>query len=99
MHTVSKRDSKASKRRVVKPVAVWIGIALFVVGFVLTIAAIPHGEQSRSNDASQYTEANQGRAAPSNELYLASGILVSLAGVILATVVPAISFVKRASKD
>jgi NADH:ubiquinone oxidoreductase subunit 6 (subunit J) len=97
MHTVSERDSKMNKRRRLKPVAVWIGIALFVVGFLLTIAAMPHGEQSRTNDASQNTETSQGRAVPSNELYLASGILVSLVGVVLATVVPAIAFMKRAS--
>ena len=76
-----------------------IGIALFVVGFVLTIAAIPQGEQSRTNEAGQYAEAGAGHASEPNGVYLLMGIFVSLAGVVLATVVPALGFVKRASKN
>ncbi len=72
-----------------------LGIVLFVVGFILTVAAIPrNGSTAFSNPGE-----SSAHSGPSHEVYLLLGMFVSLTGVILATVGPAVGFVKRTSRE
>jgi hypothetical protein len=74
-----------------------LGIVLFILGFMLTIAAIPHaGQNEASGTSGSY---GGGEPGSSSDFYLMSGMVVSLAGVVLATVGPAMGFVKRTSRD
>jgi hypothetical protein len=75
-----------------------VGIVLFIVGFILTVAAIPQAHPSVSNEAGRSTQLNGSSSSPSNGFYLISGMFVSLAGVVLATVGPAVGFVKKTSR-
>lgn len=75
-----------------------VGIFLFVLGFILTVAAIPQDKPSgSSHDLSSGT--GQSGSGDSRNLYLLTGLVVSLTGVVLATVVPAVGFVKWTSRD
>jgi len=61
-----------------------IGIVLFVAGFVMTVATFPVSESSGS-DLGRTT---YGGVGMSEQFLLASGVLVSLLGVVVATVLP-----------
>jgi uncharacterized membrane protein len=74
-----------------------VGIVLFIVGFLLTVAAIPQAGSSDGNDIA--LSSGGAHSGTSSEFYLMSGMLVSLTGVVLATVGPAVGFVKRTSRD
>jgi hypothetical protein len=93
MHTVSKGGRKRTEHSFSKPLMVTVGILLFVVGFILTVATIPQDSPSgSSHDLS--SGIGQTDSGNSRGLYLLAGTVLSLAGVILATVVPALGFVK-----
>jgi hypothetical protein len=75
-----------------------VGILLFVVGFILTVTMIPQDEPSAAGrDFS--SGVGQADSGDSRDLYLLTGLVVSLTGVVLATVVPAVGFVKWTSRD
>ncbi len=97
MDPVSMRGISPKERSRSKLLMVAVGIVLFVVGFMLTVAAIPQAEHSDGNDTGLSQGGSDSGASP--EFYLMSGMLVSLTGVVLATVGPAVSFVKRTSRD
>jgi len=63
------------------------GILFFVVGFLVTLSAIQSNHAAASSNDPM---AGDSHSAPSmsQNLYLWSGILISLAGVVLATVGP-----------
>lgn len=69
-----------------------IGIALFVVGFVITLGAIS-GVALPGVHASQ-NHGGLGSGNSETTLWMVLGLAISLAGLILATVGPAISFLK-----
>jgi hypothetical protein len=93
MHTVSKGGRKRTEHSLSKPLMVSVGIVLFVVGFILTVATIP---QDAPSGSSHDLSSGIGRtdSGDSRDLYLLAGMVVSLTGVVLATVVPAVGFVK-----
>ena len=97
MHSISTRGINPVERSRSKLLMVAVGIVLFVVGFMLTIAAIPQSERSESSDVS--ISSGNAQSGTSPEIFLMSGMLVSLTGVVLATVGPAVGFVKRTSRE
>ena len=97
MHSISMRKANSGERSRSKLLMVAFGIMLFIVGFLLTVAAIPQAERSDGNDIA--LSSGGADSGTSSEFYLMSGMLVSLVGVVLATVGPAVAFVKRTSRD
>ncbi len=95
MHTVSEGGRKRIDHSRSRLLMVSVGIVLFVVGFILTVTTIPQDTPSESSHdlSSGLGQADSGN---SRDLYLLTGMFVSLAGVVLATVVPAVGFVKGA---
>jgi len=73
-----------------------VGILLFVAGFLVALAAIEsdHAASTNSDTAASRDEA---RPSSSAGVYLLSGILISLVGVVLATVGPAAGMVRGRS--
>jgi len=69
------------------------GILLFVVGFFVTLAAIQSSHAAASSNGTSTQEGETGSPVPQS-VYLSSGILVSLAGVVLATVGPVAGMVR-----
>jgi len=70
-----------------------MGILLFVAGFLVTLAAVGDGKAVATNNGG--SSAQSQHASPvSEDVYLLCGILVSLAGVVLATVGPAVGILK-----
>ena len=63
------------------------GILLFVVGFLVTLAAIQSNHAAASSNA-LLTEEGDAASSISRNIYLLSGTLISLSGVVLATVGP-----------
>ncbi len=97
MHPISMRRIESKERSRSKLLMVAVGIVLFVVGFMLTVAAIPQTEQTEISGSSG--SANGDDLGSSSGFYLMSGMFVSLTGVVLATVGPAMAFVRRTSRD
>lgn len=68
-----------------------VGIALFAVGFAITIAS-----SSSAGDVSEGSRLVQDSSSGwSLDLMTLSGMTISIAGVVTATVGPVVSFVKR----
>jgi drug/metabolite transporter superfamily protein YnfA len=63
------------------------GILLFVFGFLVTLAAVQDNHASAASDGITVEE-SVGASDISRNVFLMSGILISLAGVVLATVGP-----------
>jgi len=91
------RRIDSNERSRSKLLMVATGIILFIVGFMLTVAAIPQAEQAEASQADHSMGTSDLGSSP--EFYLMSGMFVSLTGVVLATVGPALAFVKRTSRD
>lgn len=99
MHFVSRRRSKNEERGRSKILMVSAGMALFIVGFVLVLAAMPQSNTVGSDSPSRSTNPAATGSGPSHEFYLLSGMFVSFTGVVLATVGPAVGFVKKSPKE
>ena len=99
MQHISKSGRKGTEPSRSKILMVSVGIVLFVIGFILTVAAIPQTKTSAANGTDRSAALDDSRAASSHEFYLLSGMFVSLTGVVLATVGPAVGFVKKTSKQ
>ncbi len=70
-----------------RAILVLAGMTLFVLGFLMTIDSLPSGgELLRSSEGSGHS--------PASSLLLLTGFIISLAGVALATIAPAIMFVR-----
>ena len=72
-----------------------IGIVLFVMGFVLTLVVMRSDQASGTDDPSSLSRTSQSTLVSSPSIVLASGIVMSLTGVVLATVGPATGLVKK----
>ena len=80
--------------------AVLFGIALFVAGFAVTMYSHSGAATSEaiSQDASETSLSNASGGSGHNAV-LMIGLLLSMVGVIVATVVPAVTFIRRANRD
>ena len=75
-------------------IMVLTGILLFVIGFLVTLASV-HGDQAVASSDGGLSEGTPTGSSAYGGIYLISGISVSLMGVVLATVGPAIGIVRR----
>lgn len=76
-----------------------LGIVLFVAGFIMTLAAVPSVDSARASDGAHLQGTNAAHSGPIPQIYLITGMSVSFAGVVLATVGPAMGLVKANSKE
>ena len=74
-----------------------VGITLFVVGFLVTVASFSQMNVEGTQDASGRSLTDDGLFGGEAGVFVFAGILTSLAGVVTATVGPAISVMR--SKD
>ncbi len=95
MHAVSRggRGAENSRPRILMVSA---GIVLFVIGFLLTIAAMQQDNPSSASHEPFLTGNGESSSGAPQEIVLIAGMSVSLAGVILATVGPALGLMKKA---
>jgi hypothetical protein len=87
-------DSSITEPRRVGPggtrfLMVCVGIALFVIGFLLTITSLSENGRSLGQSASENSLAGNGLLSHSSSgLVLIAGVSTSLAGVVTATIGP-----------
>lgn len=95
MHSSSSSDEETLRGDKRGFIMVAVGILLFVTGFLVTLSAIDNNQSPSSGDIAT----NRGEAGLSNssDAFLLTGILVSLVGVVLATVGPAVGMVRGKS--
>lgn len=70
-----------------------VGMTLFAVGFILTISALSGMALPGAHGASQGL-GSSGSGDSQTEPWMIMGFIISLAGLVLATVGPAVSFIK-----
>jgi len=75
-----------------------IGIVLFMVGFLLTVSSISASDSSDGSNASADRHPG-GVGSSSLNFMMVSGLLVSLIGVVIATVGPAAIFIRGKKKQ
>ena len=77
--------------------AVLIGITLFIVGFALTMHSLSEVDTAgvNSEDLSE-SDLSSAWDSSKNQTFLLPGLLLSMVGVIVATVVPAVTFIRHA---
>jgi hypothetical protein len=74
---------------------VCVGIALFLIGFLLTITSLAENGRSLGQNASENSLAGNGILSHSSSgLVLIAGVSASLAGVVTATIGPLFSISK-----
>jgi uncharacterized membrane protein HdeD (DUF308 family) len=87
------RDPETSRREKSRLITVSVGILLFVVGFLITLAVV-ESDHAAASDNDTSGQGSETGSSTSTGLYLLSGILISLVGVVLATVGPVAGMVK-----
>lgn len=87
------RGGRPKDRRV--PAAVGLGMALFIAGFVLAITSLSEPSTASVEQAGLLAS---GSDAAGFQVTLVAGLLLSFAGIVLATAVPAMLFI-QARKD
>lgn len=90
MHKKDSEDGKRAGRRGLLLIAVGLGIALFVTGFVLAVTSLSDPE-SVSASGGRESSIEDDRAS---SLSLLVGLMLSLSGVVLATATPAVFFIR-----
>jgi len=88
-------NSKRTRRDRLRGLLLPVGIVLFVMGFVLTLVVVQSDQASVEEDGNSFSEARRSTPSSSPGFVLVSGIMMSLTGVVLATVGPATGLVKR----
>ena len=82
-----------SRRRILLSLAVTIGIALFVIGFVMTLMSLSE-DSSASAESVDRLDSAEAYVAPGHTATLLIGLVLSMTGVIVATAVPAAVFIQ-----
>jgi len=90
------RSSKTLGNETPRLIMVSVGILLFVAGFLVTLAAV-ESDHAGSTDSDAAALRGETRPSSSAGVYILSGILISLVGVVLATVGPAAGMVRGRS--
>ncbi|MBN1678452.1 MAG: hypothetical protein JW880_07935 [Candidatus Thermoplasmatota archaeon] len=86
----SDAEAEASdKRETNRPVLVSVGIALFVVGFVITVVFSAAGSMDGTVSSTEGASDSEGRTlSPSDNLMAFLGVFLGLLGVVTATIGP-----------
>lgn len=91
----SERSAPGDKRQF-KSVVVVIGIALFVLGFIITVSSLS-SNGTGGDEGVDRGALSTGVGAGSLTLVMVLGMIVSLTGVLIATVGPMASFIQGKS--
>ena len=87
------RSLKVSKRRVLLSLAVTVGIALFVIGFVMTLMSLSD-DSSASAESVDRLGLSAADSGSGNTATLVIGLVLSMTGVVVATALPAAFFIQ-----
>lgn len=72
-----------------------VGIALFIIGFLVTVASFSQMNVGGAHDGSSVPlSVDNGRFGGEADMLVLAGIMTSLAGVVIATVGPALSVMR-----
>ena len=82
-----------SRRRILLSLAVTIGIALFVIGFVMTLMSLSE-DSSASAESVDRLDSTEAYVGPGHTVTLLIGLVLSMTGVTIATAVPAALFIQ-----
>lgn len=98
INRLNKHDSEEGRRRPESKsllTLVALGIALFVVGFIVSITSLsdPSAASSEGADSGGAGELSNG------SLVLLTGLLLSLGGVVMATAGPAMMFIQARKRS
>ena len=88
-----KRSLKVSKRRVLLSLAVTVGIALFVIGFVMTLMSLSE-DSSAAAESVEFLGSSVADSGSSSTATLVIGLVLSMTGVVVATALPAAFFIQ-----
>jgi uncharacterized membrane protein YjgN (DUF898 family) len=91
-------DEGSSSRdgHLILSLVVVLGIALFILGFVVTVTSLS-GDSAVSAGSAEELRSADGTLTSSNAGTLVLGLVLSMAGLVTATMVPAVHFL-RSSK-
>jgi hypothetical protein len=80
--------------------AVIIGIALFVAGFAITLVSLPEDDTVSIKDGDTGGAYARELSSPSGgSALLLLGLIASMVGLVLATVIPAVLFIRHSHGD
>jgi hypothetical protein len=90
-------SSSSRDGRLLISIAVTIGIALFIIGFVMTVMSLSDDSVVSAGSAEEF-RLTDSKLVPSQDGTLFLGFVLSMAGLVTATTVPAVHFL-RSSKN
>ncbi|MDH3364780.1 MAG: hypothetical protein OEM29_02070 [Thermoplasmata archaeon] len=98
-HDESDKQGRSGSRHYIA-ISVIAGMVLFVTGFAITLACLPDdaaAETLESDVSDMYS--SELSDSSDNGLRLLAGLMLSMVGVVVATVIPAATFICRANRD
>ena len=98
MNVKQERRTRGSGKRA-SALAVSFGMALFIVGFAVTLASLPSDSGADTKGSGYLDDAVDTSPASDDGMLLAVGLIVSMAGVIVATAVPAAVFLQGTRRE
>ncbi len=91
---IDKHGRTGSRRYIAA--AVIFGIALFVAGFAMTLVGLPEDDAvSIKDDDASGAYVHELSSPSGSSVLLLLGLIASMAGLILATVIPAVLFIRH----
>jgi len=91
-HHQSEHSNVRARDRAILPILLTTGVAMFVVGFIVTVSALSDLGSAHANAA---TEELAGSSVSSESILLLVGMALSLSGLVFATAAPAAVFIMR----
>ena len=93
MQDASDESSKRGLKGRAILLVVGLGMVLFVVGFAMTVTSLSDPESVSAQG--DYEMSETGSGSTSDSMLLMTGLLLSLAGVVMATTGPAVFFLRK----
>jgi hypothetical protein len=97
MKVCNKGEARRNGRRT-SALAVSLGMALFVVGFAITLASLPSDSAAGTKSSGVLDDGFSSTSSESDGVLLIIGLVVSMAGVVVATAIPAAVFLQGAKR-
>lgn len=79
--------------------AVSLGMALFVVGFAITLASLPSDSVAGTQGSGVLDDGLGSSSSSGDGVLLLVGLVLSMAGVVVATAIPAAVFLQGAKRE
>ncbi|UCE91855.1 MAG: hypothetical protein JSV90_01515 [Methanobacteriota archaeon] len=94
---MNSNDRGATGRRT-SALAVLLGMALFIVGFGITLSSLPSDSAAGTQGSGMLDDAIGNTSSDGAAALLLVGLIISMAGVIVATAIPAAVFLQGARR-